>query len=228
MIKLTGVTKKFAGGGEALRGVDLQIQDGEFLAIVGASGCGKSTLLRVVAGLEAPSSGQVEAPAKLAMVFQSGALMPWETSLQNASFGLRMSGVKDAEKMGLEKLGEVGLSELAGRYPRELSGGQRQRVGIARALAVEPEGLLLDEPFSALDAVTTTSLHQDLLRIWQHGKMTVVLVSHSIEEAVLLADRVAVMKDGQILEVIVVGLERPRLGGDKLFAKVSQIEKLLS
>lgn len=227
MIKVTGLTKKFADGTTALRGVDLEIGDREFFAIVGPSGCGKSTLLRIMAGLEDKSTGVVEAPDNLAMVFQSGALFPWQTALENATFGLRMKGVTEARKVGLAKLDEVGLHGLEERHPRELSGGQRQRVGIARALAVSPVGLLLDEPFSALDALTMRALHQDLLKIWQGSQMTVVLVSHSIEEAAELADRVAVMKDGQVLKILAVDLPRPRVRGDRLFKLVSEIEKLL-
>lgn len=228
MITVNGVTKKFADGGEALKGVDLEIKDGELFAIVGPSGCGKSTLLRLIAGLDQPTGGVIEAPKNLAMVFQSGALIPWETALQNATFGLRMRGVGDAEQIGKDKLGEVGLQGFESRYPRELSGGQRQRVGIARALAVGPTGILMDEPFSALDAITTRNLHADLLKIWQGGKLTVVLVSHSIEEAVELADRVAVMNDGRIIKTFEVDLPRPRLRGDRMFKLVAEIEKLLS
>lgn len=228
MITVTGLTKKFADGGEALKGVNLEIKDGEFFAIVGPSGCGKSTLLRLVAGLDQPSGGVVQVPNNLAMVFQSGALFPWETALQNATFGLRMRGSKDSQPIGKAKLAEVGLQGFESRYPRELSGGQRQRVGIARALAVDPTGILMDEPFSALDAITTRSLHQDLLKIWQGGQLTVVLVSHSIEEAVELADRVAVMNDGQIIKTVEVDLPRPRLRGGHMFKLVSEIENLLS
>lgn len=228
MVKVTDVTKRFPDGGEALKRVTFEVQDGEFFAIVGPSGCGKSTLLRIIAGLEENSGGVVEAPGNLAMVFQSGALFPWQTALENATFGLRMRGVKDAGKIGTEKLSEVGLQGLERRHPRELSVGQRQRVGIARALAVDPVGLLLDEPFSALDAITTRALHEDLLKIWQTHQKTVILVSHSIEEAVELADRVAVMKDGQILKIVEVNLTRPRPRGDKLFQIVAEIEKLLS
>lgn len=227
MIKVVGVTKRFPDGGKALEGVSLEIKDGEFFAIIGPSGCGKSTLLRIIAGLEEKSAGTVESPGNLAMVFQAGALFPWQTALENVTFGLRMRGVKDAGKVGTEKLAEVGLQGLEARHPRELSGGQRQRVGIARALAVDPTGLLLDEPFSALDAVTTRALHEDLLKIWQSSQKSIVLVSHSIEEAVELADRIAVMKDGQLLKIVEVNLPRPRERGDKLFRIVSEIEKLL-
>lgn len=228
MIKVTDVTKRFPDGGKALERISFEVADGEFFAIVGPSGCGKSTLLRIIAGLEEKSEGTVESPGNLAMVFQAGALFPWQTALENAAFGLRMRGVKDASKVGTEKLEEVGLQGLEARHPRELSGGQRQRVGIARALAVDPTGLLLDEPFSALDAVTTRALHEDLLKIWQSSQKTVVLVSHSIEEAVELADRVAVMRDGKLIKVVEVSLPRPRERGDKLFQIVSEIENSLS
>jgi NitT/TauT family transport system ATP-binding protein len=228
LIKVAKVSKKFPDGTEALREVSLEVKDGEFFSIVGPSGCGKSTLLRLIAGLEEPSSGQVEAPQSLAMVFQAGALIPWQTTLENATFGLRMHGLPNADKIGREKIEQLGLKGLEDRYPRELSGGQRQRVGIARALAVSPPGLLLDEPFSALDTFTSRKLQEDLLKIWKVSKMTVILVSHSIEDAVELADQVAVMKEGRVVEVVNVSLPRPRSRNDKLFTLVSRIEKMLS
>ncbi len=226
MINIAGVEKRFADGGYALQDVHLQIKDKEFIAIVGPSGCGKSTLLRIIAGLEDKTAGVVEAPTKLAMVFQSGALLPWKSALDNAAFGLAMHSVKTAHKVAKEKLAEVGLSGYEDRMPHALSGGQRQRVGIARALAVGPEVLLLDEPFSALDSFTTRNLHLDLLKIWQANEMTVVLVSHSIEEAVELADRVVVMHQGKILKIVDIPLPRPRKR-EGIFGLVEEIEKLI-
>lgn len=161
------------------------------------------------------------------MVFQSGALLPWKTALDNAAFGLKMQGSKKANSIAKKLLEEVGLKDFEKRYPREMSGGQRQRVGIARALAVDPEVLLLDEPFSALDPITTQVLHQDLLDIWRSRKLTIVLVSHSLEEAVLLADRIAVIREGKILQIVDVALPRPRKR-EKLWPTVERIEKLLT
>lgn len=222
-ITLNNIKKTYPGS-TGLIDIDLEIQKGEFFAIVGPSGCGKSTLLRIVAGLEDPSNGQLSTPDNQAMVFQSGALFPWKTALENAAFGLQMQGNKKADSSAKKLLDEVGLSQLENHYPRQLSGGQRQRVGIARALAVDPKVLLLDEPFSALDPITTSLLHQDLLKIWHGHKFTVILVSHSLEEAVSLADRVAVMGHGRVLQIIDVDLPRPRKR-DKLFKKVEEIEK---
>lgn len=227
MIRIEGVSRQFADGGYALRDVSLQIPDKEFVAIVGPSGCGKSTLLRIMAGLEDKTAGVVEAPTKLAMVFQSGALLPWKSALDNAAFGLAMHSIKTSRKLAREKLHEVGLAGYEDRLPRNLSGGQKQRVGIARALAVGPEVLLLDEPFSALDSFTTRNLHLDLLKIWQANEMTVVLVSHSIEEAVELADRVVVMHEGKIIKTVAVDMPRPRKR-ERIFGLVEEIEKLLT
>jgi ABC-type nitrate/sulfonate/bicarbonate transport system ATPase subunit len=230
LIKVEGLNKKFPDGTTALKDINLEVNSNEFLSIIGPSGCGKTTLLRIMAGLETKTSGELMAPANLAMVFQSGALLPWRTTLQNAVFGLKMRGMSEraAEKIGQDKLAEVGLKDYESRYPRELSGGQRQRVGLARALAVNPQALLLDEPFSALDALTTKNLHEDLLRIWRDNRMTIVLVSHSVEEAVTLADRVVVMNSGQIIKTIEINLSRPRLRNAATYNLVEEIEKLLS
>jgi len=212
-IRLGGVHKQYAGvPQETLKGIDLAVAPEEFVCLIGPSGCGKSTLLRIIAGLEAPTTGAVEKPQELSMVFQSGALLPWLTVEENAMFGLTAAGKskKEAAKETRPYIEMVGLAELAGKYPHELSGGQRQRVGIARALAVRPKVLLLDEPFSALDPKTTHELHEDLLTIWREQKLTVLMVSHLIEEAVSLADRVVLMKDGAIKETFNVPLPYPR------------------
>lgn len=200
-ITFRAVSKKYPIAGVlAVTDLSLDIYSGEFFCLVGPSGCGKSTVLKLIAGLEKPTSGTVEKPKNIAMVFQSGALLPWLTVTQNVAFGLKMKG---GTTRGVSQYLEmVGLTPLAHRFPRELSGGQRQRVGIARALAVSPEVLLLDEPFSALDAVTTDELHKDLLKIWRDTKITVVMVSHLLEEAALLADRVAVMENGRLKEIV--------------------------
>ncbi len=212
-IALISVSKTYPGTEKpALHDVSLNVAGSEFLCIVGPSGCGKSTLLKIIAGLEKADKGEVHVPQKLSMVFQSGALLPWLTVEENVEFGLRAQQrlEKDIENAVQKYLEMVGLSNFASKYPRELSGGQHQRVGLARALAVEPEVLLLDEPFSALDPKTTDGLHKDLLKIWRETKITVVMVSHLIEEAVSLADRVILMKDGHIEETFLVALPYPR------------------
>ena len=199
----------------ALKNVSLKVEPGAFLSIVGPSGCGKSTLLRIIAGLAVPTSGKVERGVKtLAMVFQNFALFPWLTVEENVEFGLKMRGMPahERKKIARDKLLEVGLTEHAARFPRELSGGQRQRVGIARALAVSPDALLLDEPFSSLDPFTAETLKKDLLQIWQKYKMTVVMVTHTVEDAIELATDIVVMsaRPGTILEDIHVHTPYPR------------------
>ncbi len=225
MIDLQNICKQYPGmSGAALKGVTFAVQDGEFVCLIGPSGCGKSTVLRIIAGLERPTKGALEAPSEVSMVFQSGALLPWLTVEENAAFGLTAKG-KDKKEAGREVrpfLTMLGLAELAGKYPHELSGGQRQRVGIARALAVKPKVLLLDEPFSALDPKTTHELHQDLLKIWREQKLTILMVSHLIEEAVSLADRVLLMKDGKVEESFEVHLPYPRRENGLAFHELVQ------
>jgi NitT/TauT family transport system ATP-binding protein len=205
-----------------VRDFSLSIADGEFFCLIGASGCGKSTVIKLMAGLQAPSTGTVVRPERIGMVFQSFALLPWLTVERNVAFAVRIQGFdRDKVKATTEQhLRMVHLEDFAERYPRELSGGQRQRVGIARALAIEPEVLLMDEPFSALDPVMTDELHADVLRIWEHTKTTVVMVSHDFEEAVTLADRIGVMRDGRLAEVVDVKLARPRREDDPAFTSV--------
>ncbi len=226
MIRLDRVDKAFQGrdGGsvQALQGVSLQVRAGEFVAIVGASGCGKSTLLRLVAGLALPSAGHVvldgqavTAPrAETAMVFQAPTLLPWADVLRNVTFPLRLMrrAGRDTEDRARTLLAKAGLAGFETRLPRELSGGMQQRVAICRALLQDPRVLLMDEPFGALDALTREEMSLELLRIWQGTRMAVLFVTHSIPEAVLLADRVVVMspRPGRVQEVIEVGLERPR------------------
>jgi NitT/TauT family transport system ATP-binding protein len=214
----------------AVSDINFEVSEGEFFCMVGPSGCGKSTILRLIGGIEVPSSGTIDKPNEVSLVFQSGALLPWMSVEENVSF---VNKVKDISRLKIEEqttkyLKMVDLEALRFRYPRELSGGQRQRVGIARALAVEPKVLLLDEPFSALDPVTTDELHECLLKVWQETGKTIVMVSHSIEEAVLLSDRISVMKQGGIIEIVEVNLKRPRNAEAKDFLKLlDQIKTLL-
>jgi NitT/TauT family transport system ATP-binding protein len=204
----------------ALDRISLRVAAGEFLCVVGPSGSGKSTLLRVVAGLLRQTSGDVRIEAErpgaplTAMVFQEHALLPWRTVLANVVFGLENRGVPRAERQARarEMLALVGLSRFARHYPHQLSGGMKQRVGIARALANDPEVLLMDEPFAALDAQTRTIMQEELLRIWATLGTTVIYVTHSLEEALLLGDRVVLMtaRPGRVSQVFPVELGRPR------------------
>ena len=214
----------------ALSDVNLDVNSGEFFCIVGPSGCGKSTILKLISGLEQVTTGEVIAPKEISMVFQSGALLPWMSVEENVSFVVGTKGLSKfkTEEQTTKYLRMVDLEGFRFRYPRELSGGQRQRVGIARALAVEPEVLLLDEPFSALDPVTTEELHTYLLKIWKETGKTIVMVSHLIEEAILLSDKIAVMKQSKIEQIIDVNLKRPRSEGSKDFLKtMEEIKKIL-
>ena len=204
----------------ALDSVTLQIPAGQFCAIVGPSGCGKSTLLRVIAGLAAPSNGSVhvvrdsnDKPLQ-AMVFQGRSVFPWMTVLENAAYGLAMGGVARVERDAIAErlLRQVGLGEFMNAYPSQLSEGMRQRVAIVRAFAVDPELLLMDEPFGALDEQTRLILQDELLRVWEATGKTVVFVTHSIDEAMILADRIVVMsaRPGTIKADIEVPFQRPR------------------
>lgn len=224
--------KRNAGGEEqifsALQDVNLTVNKGEFLTIVGPSGCGKSTLLDLIAGLALPTSGElfiddkkITKPAlDRGIVMQGYALFPWRTVRHNVEFGLEVKGVpkKDRQEISDRFLKLVNLSGFADRYPYELSGGMKQRVAIARALAYDPEVLLMDEPFAAVDAQTRETLQDELLRIWEETRKTIIFVTHSIDEAVALADRVAVMSanPGKVKEIVKVGLPRPRRVGDVL------------
>jgi len=207
---------------EALQDVSIAVRPGEFVAIVGASGCGKSTLLRLVAGLAQATTGSVtldgkavtEPRAETAMVFQAATLLPWANVLRNVTFPLRLMGQSDSstEDRARELLKTAGLAGFESRLPRELSGGMQQRVAICRALLQDPGVLLMDEPFGALDALTREEMSIELLRLWASRRMAVMFVTHSISEAVLLADRVIVMspRPGRVVDVVEVGLERPR------------------
>ncbi len=220
--------KKRKGNGPeefvALKGVNLKVKKGEFLTIVGPSGCGKSTFLDMIAGLAHPSYGEIYIDRKLikgpaldrGIVLQGYALFPWRTVRQNVDFGLEIKGVAKRERSNISQknINLVGLQGFEDRYPYELSGGMKQRVAIARALAYDPEVLLMDEPFAAVDAQTRETLQDELLRIWEETHKTIIFVTHSIDEAVFLADRVAVMtvNPGTIKEVVKINLPRPRIG----------------
>lgn len=209
---------------EAISHLDLTVKQGEFLAIVGPSGCGKSTFLDMIAGLARPSSGEIFMDGKLitgpaldrGIVLQGYALFPWRTVRKNVEFGLEIKKVpeKDRKEISQRYIELVGLQNFEDRYPHELSGGMKQRVAIARALAYDPEVLLMDEPFAALDAQTRETLQEELLHIWDKTQKTIVFVTHSIDEAVFLADRVAVMttNPGSIKEIVGIDLPRPRDG----------------
>ncbi len=214
-----------AGGGvHALDGVSFAVDGGEFVVVIGPSGSGKSTLLSAFAGLVEPTAGAalvggepVKAPGPdRAVVFQSFELFPWRTALENVAFGLEQMGVPAEERRERadKQLRRVGLEGHADRHPGTLSGGQKQRVGLARALAVDPDVLLMDEPFGALDARTRATQRRELLRIWEREGTTVLFVTHDIDEALLLGDRVLVLGEGRLIESFDVGFERPRHGRD--------------
>lgn len=219
-ISLSNVKKYFGSGFVALDGISIDIPQGQFFVIVGPSGCGKTTLLRILAGLSKQSDGTVEVrksdPSRPAnsMVFQGDSLFPWMTVYENAAYGLRMRKVP--EKEIVETIGawleRTGLWRFRDRYPNQLSGGMRQRVSIVRAFANDPEILLMDEPFSALDEQNKLLLHEELLKIWEATKKTVVFITHSVDEAVTLGDRIMVMtaNPGCMKALIDVPFERPR------------------
>ncbi len=219
---------------DVLRGLDLEIRPGETLAIVGASGSGKTTLLRILAGLEQADSGLVEMGGRRvdgvgggrAVIFQEPRLLPWLTVLDNVAFGLEMQGRSKlaARRLAQSYLRTVGLGDFAAAYPGQLSGGMAQRVGIARALAVKPEILLLDEPFGALDAMTKITMQEELARIWRSEAVTMVLVTHDLEEAVFLSDRVLVLSgvQGKPVQVIDNDLPRPRERSTPAFVRLRE------
>ena len=226
LIETRGVRKEFVlDRGKrvlALDGADIAVAGKEFVCLLGPSGCGKSTWLRIVAGLERASEGKVlykgaaiTGPGKeRGMVFQEYSLLPWRTVAGNVALGPEFSGMgkKERRELAMDYLSRVGLERFADAKPHELSGGMRQRAAIARALANDPDVLLMDEPFGALDAHTRVLLQKELLRIWEMDRKTVVFVTHSVDEAIFLADRIVVMTShpGRVLENIEVGFERPR------------------
>ena len=206
----------------ALRGFNLEVGKGEFVSIVGPSGCGKSTFLNLLLGLIKPDSGEmtldgspISGPGQeRAMVFQEFGLLPWRTVRANVELGLELKGISSPERAqrATELISLVGLKDFERHYPHELSGGMKQRVGLARALATEPEVLLMDEPFAALDAQTRDLMQSELLQIWERTKKTVLFVTHSIEEAAYLSDRVIIMtaRPGRTKETLKIQLPRPR------------------
>jgi NitT/TauT family transport system ATP-binding protein len=222
---MRAVGKRFATGVTALAGIDLDIHRGEFLTLLGPSGCGKSTLLRIIAGLSEPSSGirrlsletdrTGHVPAgRIGFVFQDPTLMPWSTVVDNVLLPFRLAGrigPKERERAAAE-IRSVGLAGFERTYPRQLSGGMRMRVSIARALVTDPDLLLLDEPFAALDEITRMALNDDLMRLWESRRPTVVFVTHSVFESVYLSTRIAVMtpRPGHIAAELPVDLPQPR------------------
>jgi NitT/TauT family transport system ATP-binding protein len=224
-IDLRGISKVFWRNNQptqALRNIDLEIAAGEFVCLLGPSGCGKSTLLHIVAGFIQPDEGSVLAYGEAAsgpgadrcVLFQSPTLFPWLTSRENVLFGPRARGIRDTETgmVADELLATVGLADFHDHFPHQLSGGMRHRAALARALINRPRILLMDEPFAALDAITRESMQNFLLRLWQRQRMTVLFVTHDVEEAVLLSDRVCVMsaRPGRIVNKTRVDLARPR------------------
>lgn len=233
---LKDLSKSFVGEAkvevEALSHINLEVRDGEFVSVLGPSGCGKTTLLRIIAGLDNASGGRIlldgnviDGPCpRMAMIFQEYSLYPWRTVIDNIAFGLEMKGMEKQQRRekAFEFLELVGLVDFAGNYPYELSGGMRQRVAVARALAIDPQILLMDEPFGALDAQTRNMLQRELLEIWEKTKKTVVFVTHSVDEAVFLSDRVVVLtpRPGTIRDVVSIDLPRPRERTGAEFARI--------
>jgi len=240
-LKAVNLTKIFDQGDRkvvALKDFNLEVRENEFTVIVGPSGCGKSTFLHIAAGFEKPTEGEILLDGKpvtkpgpdRGFVFQEPNLYPWRTVLGNIMFGLEVMGVpkKEAEKKAMEYVKMVGLTGFENAYPHTLSGGMKQRVGIARALAYDPEVLLMDEPFGALDAQTRKVMQRELIRIWEKTKKTVVFVTHSVIEAVYLADTIVVMtaRPGRVKGIIEVDLPRPRNYTDKKYLSIR--EKVLN
>ena len=238
LISVSRVTKHFDGGKEryvALDGIDLHVADGEFVCLLGASGCGKSTLLNMLAGFETPSEGTVEmrgqrivssGPERMLFFQDSGAaLFPWLTAAENVRFGLKLAKTPRAiqDETISRYLSMVGLGAHADKFPSQLSGGMRQRLQIARALAINPDVLLMDEPFGALDPLTRRRMHDELLRIWRDTRKTIVFVTHDISEALTLADRIVLLTVGprsHVAATFQIDLARPRLMTDPAVASI--------
>ncbi len=225
ILEIKDVVKKYITEKKEVLAVDnvnFEVRNNEFLSIVGPSGCGKSTILRMIAGLEKPTSGEIlfegrkiEKPdAERGMVFQQYTLLPWRTVLKNVGLGLEIKGVPKEERDNVARkfIRMIGLEGFEDAYPYELSGGMQQRVAIARTLANDPKIVLMDEPFGALDAQTRTILQNELLKIWEKDKKTVVFITHSVEEAVYLSDRVIIMtaRPGKVKDIVDINIDRPR------------------
>jgi sulfonate transport system ATP-binding protein len=220
MLQLERLSKTYADGTHALADITLDVRESEIVGLIGGSGCGKTTLLRLLAGLDRASVGTMrldgevisEPHPAIGIVFQEPRLLPWHTVTDNVGFGLVDRPAPERRDRVAYALEKVGLAEHANRWPKDLSGGQQQRVAIARAFVTNPKVLLLDEPFSALDAFTRASLHEHLLSLWEESRPTVLLVTHDVQEAVTLADRAVVMqpKPGRIYDELPLGLARPR------------------
>jgi sulfonate transport system ATP-binding protein len=238
MLEINHLRKIYPNGAHALEDFNLRVGEGEVVAIIGGSGCGKSTLLRLVAGLETPSGGEVrlgsrvlvEPDERVNIVFQEPRLFPWLSVADNIGFGLQHLEKRDRTHQVEAALKRIGLSGYGERWIRELSGGQAQRVALARALVTHPSVLLLDEPFSALDAMTRSDLQNHLSDLWLENGTTMLLVTHDIEEALVLADRIVVMKPwpGRILDIVTVDLPRRRdRNSDEFSALKRQLSQLL-
>jgi len=225
LIKVEGVSKAYIKYGTnqehvVLRDINLEVADGEFVCLLGPSGCGKTTLLKVMDGMIAPDRGRVilagkpisEALGEVGFVFQDVGLLSWRNVLQNVWLGLEARGVPKAERtrLAMESIKLVGLEQFSNYFPYQLSGGMQQRVGLARALSITPKVLLMDEPFGSVDAMTRGTLQKELSRIWEGNRVTVVFVTHDVNEAMFLADRIIVMGQAQILRSVDVKLPRPR------------------
>ena len=220
----------------ALNGVNLDIKENEFICVVGPSGCGKSTLLNIIAGLDTPTSGAVYIDGKKiegtgterGVVFQQYALFPWLTVLKNVMFGLKLQGKSDAEakEIAMKYIKMVQLEDFVNHYPKELSGGMKQRVAIARAYAAEPEVLLMDEPFGALDAQTRTQLQTELLETWQREKKTCFFITHDVEEAIILAQTVIIMsaRPGRIRDIVKIDIPYPRTQETKMTKEFMELK----
>lgn len=236
-LSIENIDKSFILDGEkqkVLDDISINVKDGEFVCLIGPSGCGKSTLLRIIAGLMKPDLGSIKIndKVKLSFVFQNFGLFPWLTVEQNIGFGLKMDGKSQQyiEKEVRKRISQMGLDGFESKHPKELSGGMKQRVGIARALSVNPDILLLDEPFSALDTFTAAKLRQDLLDIWHDNKLTIVMVSHLVEETVELADKVIVFssKPGRVKNETEIKLSHPRnKRSAEFFEYVDELSRLV-
>lgn len=241
-VKIDHVVKKFSGRGVetvALNGVDLDIHENEFVCVVGPSGCGKSTLLNIIGGLDTPTEGrvlvdgkEVDGPsAERGVVFQQYALFPWLTVEKNVAFGLELQGKSAAEAMeqAHRYLKMVDLEGFAKSYPKELSGGMKQRVAIARAYAVNPKVLLMDEPFGALDAQARTQLQQELLQTWEKEQKTCFFITHDVDEAIILAQRVIIMcaRPGRVKEIVNIDIPYPRSQETKMSPRFLELKNYI-